>query len=138
MMDERIKAREAIERYLLSNLEETMDYIDVVYHYDYSLQDVQAYRNTNEIIDGLFATPSEALNATKSGKYDRHLPYFFFNGNQIWSTSARNQELAIQNNITDIALTLVSYSDELEFNFTDELKSFIDNRKKYEQEQGSR
>lgn len=135
MTNERVKAREAIERYLLSNLEETMDYIDVVYHYNHSLQDVQAFRNTNEVIDELFAKPSEALNATKSGNYNRGLPYFFFNGNQICSTSARNQELAIHNNITDIALTLVSYSDELEFNFSHELKDLIEERKKYEYKQ---
>ncbi|AGB62658.1 hypothetical protein [Bacillus phage phiAGATE] len=135
MMDEIVKARKAIERYLLSNLEETMDYINVVYPYDYyPLQDVQAYRNTNEVIDELFEKPSEALNATRSGNYKAHLPYFFFSGNQLCSTSARNQELAIEKHITDIALTLVSYADELEFNFTDELKSLINDRKKYEQE----
>lgn len=132
MRDERVKARQDIERYLLNNLEETLDHIDTVYHYNHSLQDVQAYRNNAEVIDELFDKPSEVLKATQSGYYQAHLPYFYFNGMQLCSTSARNQELAIENHITDIALTLVSYSDELEFNFSSELKALIEERKKYE------
>ncbi|WNO29753.1 hypothetical protein [Bacillus phage SDFMU_Pbc] len=126
MTTTRDKTLSAIEKYLLRNLEETMDYIDTVYHYDGSLQDVQAYRNTEEVIDELFNKPSEVIKAIRDEEFKPDLPYFYFEGNKLCSTSARNQELTIQNNITEIALTLVEYSNVLlDFNFTDELRSLV-------------
>lgn len=98
-----------MKEYLLSNLDLTIDSISHIYHYDYSLEEFHVYRNTEDVIDGIFCKPHELAQAISKGEYTTDHPYFYFKDNTLYSVTEQEYIKKLKENITDIVLTLMTH-----------------------------
>lgn len=98
-----------MQEYVLSNLEQTIDAIASLYHYDYTLEEFHVYRNTKDIINGMFYKPYELAQAISNGEYTTDHPYFYFKDNKLYSVTEQEYTKKLRENIKDITVTLMTH-----------------------------
>lgn len=100
-----------MQEYVLSNLDITIDAIDSLYHYDRTLEElnVHVYRNTKDIINGMFYKPYELAQAISNGKYTTDHPYFYFKDNTMYSVTEPEYTKKIRENIEVITKTFMTH-----------------------------